>query len=383
MGQLVAAFRRTDIKDEDVAHLALRLAESGERLSHIGGRPAADIPSTGGPSSLSTLLCPLMLVIGGAAVPKLGVPGRPAGGIDTLACIPRFNPYLTTSDVLRCLSTSHYAHFLAGERFAPLDALFFKYRKKIDAINVPCLAIASLLSKKLALGVNRVTLDVRVAPHTNFGSTWTQARDNAHQFIRVAQILGVTATCFLTDATIPYQPYMGRGESLVALARIFSDEQTEDLSSHIRLCIEMANLCLSTRVTPKPEEMREVFRANLEQQGATWEDFISKVQHVDSQPAAILTASSDGYFSVDLDGVRRVLVSRQQATESADEQFTDPCGVTLLNSCEKFVNKGDAVVRVRSAKGLDEVLTEVRRCMMYSAYPFKRRAPEKLVANHV
>lgn len=383
MGQLIAAFRRTDITDENIAHLALRLAESGERLYHNGYLPSADIPSTGGPSSLSTLLCPLILVLGGAIVPKLGIPGRPAGGIDTLACIPGFNPYLTTSEVLHCLTASHYAHFLAGERFAPLDALLFEYRRKSDAINIPCLAIASLLSKKLALGVNRVTLDVRVAPHTNFGSTWEQARENACRFIRVARMLGVTATCFLSDATIPYQPYIGRGESLVALARIFSNEQTGDLASHFGLCLKMANLCLTSVSEPKAEDLRCTFRANLEQQGASWEDFVTKVRHVDAEPTAILTASSDGYFSVDLNGIRQSLTNRQQVKKTADQHFTDPCGVTLLCSCDKFVNKGDAVARIRSSQDLDEVLTDIRRCIIYSAYPFRRRAPEQLVADSV
>ncbi len=59
----------------------------------------ADVASTGGPSSLSTLLSPLFLRAGGAVVPKLGVPGRPAGGIDCLAQIPGYRTELSAQEV--------------------------------------------------------------------------------------------------------------------------------------------------------------------------------------------------------------------------------------------------------------------------------------------
>ena len=77
-------------QEEDIAFLAHRLAESGEILtlsSHIFG---ADVASTGGPSSLSTILCPLFLRCLGRCVPKLAVSGRPAGGIDVMAQIPGY-----------------------------------------------------------------------------------------------------------------------------------------------------------------------------------------------------------------------------------------------------------------------------------------------------
>jgi len=382
MDHLIAAFRDPNIEDKDVAYLAMRLAESGHRLTHSETRPIADVPSTGGPSSLSTLLSPLVLVIAGAAVPKLGVPGRPAGGIDTLVCIPGFNPDLTPSDVRRCLATCGYAHFLAGNVFAPLDAILFVYRRRVGATNVPQLAIASLLSKKIAVGVSHVMLDVRVGPHTNFGSTWDEARDNSYRFIRVARILGISATCFLTEATVPYQPFIGRGESLVALARIFSGDQTEDLANHLVLCTQMANLCLGTNVTPHPTELESLFRHHLEQQGSTWASFASKIRQIESQPTAILAAESNGYFTVDLDGIRRALVTRQEAAKLSGERFPDPCGVTLLAPCGTTIEKGDALVRVRASEGLDEILAQLRPHVFQSTHPLTRRNPEKVIADH-
>lgn len=69
---------------EEVASLAVKMANSGALLP-ASPSATADVASTGGPSSLSTLICPLFLNLKGFTIPKLSVPGRPAGGIDVLA----------------------------------------------------------------------------------------------------------------------------------------------------------------------------------------------------------------------------------------------------------------------------------------------------------
>ena len=134
-----------------------------------------------------------------------------------MAQIPGFKFKLGQSEFEKIIVKSGYAHSLARDDFAPLDAEFFRYRQKIGAQAVGTLAIASLLSKKVASHISEVGLDVRVAPHGNFGSDWKTARKNAKQFCRVAKLLNIRAVCVLTDGTSPYQPFIGRGESLVAL----------------------------------------------------------------------------------------------------------------------------------------------------------------------
>jgi len=379
MERLIAAFRQPDVADEDVAFLATRLSASGETLSHKTLRPVADVPSTGGPSSLSTLLCPLQLVHRGAIVPKLGVPGRPAGGIDVLACIPGFRVSLDKTEIARCLESCRYAHFLAGERFAPLDNMFFAYRRYVGATDVPPLAIASLLAKKMAVGVGCVTLDVRVAPFTNFGPTWDEARSNARRFIRIAKMLSINATCFLTDASAPYQRFIGRGESLVALHSIFSADPGQDLAAHVELCRNMASACFGGTTAEAASDLKEIFSDHIEQQGASWEHFVRKVNEVKSQPTAVITAESGGYLSVDLAGLRRVLVVCQESKKSANNKFPDSCGITLSVPCGTAVQKGEAIARVRSSLNLETLVVEIQKCILICARHIPTRAAEMVV----
>jgi pyrimidine-nucleoside phosphorylase len=125
-----------------------------------------------------------------------------------------------------------YAHFLAGAEFAPLDAALFRFRQKVGAQNIPALAIASILSKKIACGVKFAGLDVRTATHGNFGSDFSEAGDAARAFCAAATAAGLTPVAFLTDARAPYQPFFGRGESLMALRMIFEKRGDAWLAEH-------------------------------------------------------------------------------------------------------------------------------------------------------
>ena len=84
----IARARSNEITNTGIAELANWLAASGEQLSPRGR--TADLASTGGPGSLSTLWAPAALVASGFLVPKLGVLGRPAGGIDVLSQVPGY-----------------------------------------------------------------------------------------------------------------------------------------------------------------------------------------------------------------------------------------------------------------------------------------------------
>lgn len=239
MSGIISAAARNALGIDDLFRLADALAKSGQTLD-FPEFLTADLASTGGPGSLSTLLGPLYLRSYGFQIPKLGVPGRPAGGIDVLAQLRGYRFVLSPNDIREVLARCGYAHFLAGMDCAPLDAALFRYRQKAGAQDVPALAVASILAKKIACGVKFAGLDVRVAPHGNFGGTFAEARESARLFCAVAREAGIRAVALLTDARMPYQPYIGRGEALLALKLVSDGRADHWLCEHAHRCRLMA-----------------------------------------------------------------------------------------------------------------------------------------------
>lgn len=346
------------------AQLASVLAASGDQIQPRSVF-SADVASTGGPSSLSTLLCPLYLRAAGAVVPKLGVPGRPAGGIDCLIQIDGYQSRFDVGGVEHLLDEFGYAHFLVGGRLVPLDSRMFDLRQQYGAQDVPTLVAASLLSKKLAVGVRRAGLDVRVAPHGNFGKTWAEASSNAHLFIEAGRLLSIEAFPVLTDARYPYQPFIGRKEALLALHHVFNNTASRWLDEHRVLCRDLALACTPAEyreriLSATPTDLREQFYLNLVSQGASEDAFELLAESTASRHTHVLRAFDDGFVRFDLDGMRRVLVEWQKRHAANGAVFPDPVGIILLRRPGDWVSRGEPLATVRvDSDSLQEVLHDL------------------------
>ncbi len=370
---LVECFRDREANIADIALLAQMLAASGQQLSF--DFPTYDIPSTGGPSSLSTIICPLILSAMGYKVPKLGVPGRPAGGIDTMAQIPGYRHNLTEHEVRNVLAQCGYAHFLADESFAPLDRKLFMFRRKTGNVAIPSLAVASLLSKKLAAGVDNVLLDVRVAPHGNFGSNFDEARNNSTLFCKAADALGIKAGCVLSDARQPYQPYIGRCEALLALYMIVQDSIEDWLEEHFGYCLGLCReITGEHNAWLARHALRESLAMHLECQGTSYEAFETAVREATEYKYVDQAANETGYISYDLGKIRLLLVD----SEKGRPALADSGGFILLAYPGKKVQAGTSVIRARSR---DESPLPIDGAYTISLHGFPVRAENEVVRN--
>lgn len=347
MNDLVFYAKEKNLTDVEILFLAKGLSKSGHQINFKNLANICDIPSTGGPSSLSTLLCPLFLRILGNTVLKLGVPGRPAGGIDVLAQISGYNTNPNIDEVKRWIKSSGYVHFEASDRFAPLDAKLFQFRKENNLLNIPSLVIASILSKKLSVGLNYVGLDIRVSKFGNFGKTWDDARQNGRQFNRVANIAGIKSKCFITNGSVPQQSYIGRGESLVAINKIFTNNIDSHLKKHIGQCFFMAYSTASEKNTDifSINSIKEEFIKNLNIQGASFDSFKQIVNTTEENHKYQILALEEGILSVDLEKIRISIVKIQYQNNGTS--YPDPCGVILKAMPNEYICKYDIICTFR------------------------------------
>jgi thymidine phosphorylase len=376
MDVLVQSAKAKALTSDEISLIATGLASSGTSIKH--SYPTFDVASTGGPSSLSTLLCPLVLRHFNMPVLKLGVPGRPAGGIDVLAQLKDYNISPTLRQIKKWFREHKYVHFISNDTFAPLDAALFSFRKRRTAINIPQLAMASLLSKKIAVGLSIVGLDVRAWKHGNFGCSIEETRRNATLFNQVARQNGIKSICFITNLEGPLQPYIGRGEALLALHMLFSGNGKESLLTHLSDCVNMAML---TGGLPNKEishiSLRDCFIENIEVQGSSEGNFLSYVAFIYEGHKLILHSPADGFLNVDLVSIRDAVVSIQNSVSTGT--FPDPCGVILLRTTNDFVQKDEPLCTIRCIPSHIEIFkTTIMSALVIAKEPVQMKSTRNM-----
>lgn len=257
-----------------------------------------------------------------------------------------------------------YVHFLAEGEAAPLDGKMFRLRQKMGAQAVPTLVAASLLAKKLVARVRFVGLDIRVAAHGNFGTTWSEAKENAHFFVAVAEELNLSASPALTNGGFPYQPYLGRAESLLALFKLFEGSADLWLTEHSELCRSLALCCAPLKLRAAiskttPSALYSAFEANVRAQSGSLDAFAKSAETVGKGHVFQISAHQSGFATFMLRELRDLLVGLQKRTRT-NAQFPDPAGLILLCRPGEWVERKTPMATVRlSLKDGNSVLKEI------------------------
>jgi thymidine phosphorylase len=185
--------------DERVA-LTGAMTRSGEVLRWDLDRPVLDKHSTGGVGDkVSLLLAPIVAACGGA-VPMISGRGlgHTGGTLDKLDAIPGYD---TAPDRERFMTTVRdVGCAIIGQTgdLAPADRRLYAIRDATGTVESIPLIVASILSKKLAAGLDALVMDVKVGSGA-FLPELDQARELAQTIIEVAAGNGLPSAALLTD----------------------------------------------------------------------------------------------------------------------------------------------------------------------------------------
>lgn len=325
-----------------IADLAEALAASGEKWSWPSAmKPLSDVVSTGGPASLTTLLCPYILAACGCFDPKVSVPGSIAGAIDVLGLLIGFKTNLDYAAMLRSMESSGIGHTLNNMLLAPADLYLFQLRDKEGKKNIPPLVIASLLSKKIAVSCRSGVVDVRCRQGGNIGSDFLSCKRNADLLVEVAARLGIVSSCVITDNSEPRIPLVGRSESLLALTIALSGQRDNPwLSNHVEVCIAIAAeaMMAAKQVSDRPRAIElanaalatgkalAVFHSHLEAQGAQIESIEQVLELYHRAPRYRLLAQRSGYVShIDINKLSRIMTVINRPKQGQNDRLGFYC----------------------------------------------------------
>jgi len=183
--------------------LTRAMTQSGDVLdwSRAGfDGPVVDKHSTGGVGDkISLVLAPIVAACGGVVpmVSGRGL-GHTGGTLDKMQCLVGYNVAPSRAQLTRALRDAGCAIVGASARVAPADRRLYAIRDVTATVESVPLITASILSKKLAAGLDALVMDVKVG-NGAFCTTLPQARELAASLVTVAAGAGLPTRALITD----------------------------------------------------------------------------------------------------------------------------------------------------------------------------------------
>jgi len=225
-------------------------------LSHIPA-PKIDKRSTGGVGDKTSLvLAPLAAELG-LCVPMMSGRGlgHTAGTLDKLDAIPGFRTRLALGEFRSVLEEIGVAMIGQTEEVAPLDRRLYALRDATSTVpSVPLIA-ASIMSKKLAEGLQGLVLDVKTGSGA-FLPDLEESRELAGTMAKLGELRGIRTTALVTGMDAPLGRAVGNGLETKEALRCLAGEGPEDLTE-LSAALVGEMLCLGgLEATPEAGALR-------------------------------------------------------------------------------------------------------------------------------
>ncbi len=196
--------------------LTRAMRDSGSVLSWDLPGPVLDKHSTGGIGDCVSLLLAPALAACGAYVPMISGRGlgHTGGTLDKLEAIPGFRTGLSEDQLRAQLLQTRCAIVSASAEIAPADRRLYAIRDITGTVESIDLITASILSKKLAAGLEGLVLDVKVGSGA-FMKTMAEAEALARALVSAAQGAGCMTSALITDMSQPLATAAGNALEVI------------------------------------------------------------------------------------------------------------------------------------------------------------------------
>ena len=223
----------------ETAALTNAMLHSGEMLD-LSEFPAAKVDkhSTGGVGDKTSLVVAPIAAAGGLIVPMISGRGlgHTGGTLDKLESIPGFNVNLSIAEFRRVLQACGCSMIGQTAEIAPADRKLYALRDVTATVESPYLICASIMSKKLAEGIDALVLDVK----TGSGAFMKKEEDAeflAELMVETGELVGKKVVGLITDMNQPLGTRVGNSLEVMECLEVLHGGGPEDLR---QLCFELA-----------------------------------------------------------------------------------------------------------------------------------------------
>jgi pyrimidine-nucleoside phosphorylase len=227
---LMAAWLR-GLNRPEITALTEAMLYSGEvvNLSDLPGEKV-DKHSTGGVGDKTSLILAPIVAAGGLIVPMISGRGlgHTGGTLDKLESIPGFNVNLSLEDFRRVLRECGMCLIGQTAEIAPADKKIYALRDATSTVENIGLICASIMSKKLAEGIDALVLDVK----TGSGAFMKREEDSvrlAEVMVETGQRMGKKVVALITDMDQPLGRMAGHSNEVIECIDVLSGGGPADL----------------------------------------------------------------------------------------------------------------------------------------------------------
>jgi pyrimidine-nucleoside phosphorylase/thymidine phosphorylase len=280
---LLMAILLKGMSTDETAMLTDAMLHSGRVLDFSDiSKPKVDKHSTGGVGDKTSLILAPLAAACGAAVPMISGRGlgHTGGTLDKLEAIPGYRVHLTLPEFIAILEQVGFAMMGQTSEIAPADKKLYALRDATATVEAIPLIVASIMSKKLAAGLDALVLDVKTGTGA-FMSEEADARALAHALVRTGNRCGVRTEALITDMNQPLGRGVGHSIEVRECIEILRGEESEGARPVTELSVELAARMIAlSGIEPTLDAAREkiqkalrsgvaleCFRLNVEAQG--------------------------------------------------------------------------------------------------------------------
>ena len=368
--------------DERMA-LTLAMRDSGDVLNWDDLRdqgPIIDKHSTGGVGDVVSLMLGPLLAACGGYVPMISGRGlgHTGGTLDKLESIPAYNAFPDNEQFRQVVRDAGVAIIGQTGNLAPADKRFYATRDVTATVESIDLITASILSKKLAAGLDALVMDVKVGDGA-FMPSYEASKELAQSISDVAAGAGTPTTALLTDMNQCLASSAGNAVEVLEAIRFLKDEYRNPRLNAVTMAL-CAELLESSGLSPSRDEATlllenqlssghaiEVFGSMVRALGGP-KDFVDRPNKYLPESAIVRPVFPEkvGIVSgMDTRGLGMLVVKLGGGRTRSDDSIDHSVGVSELAAIGTTVDEGWplCMLHVNSEEDFAMAEAEIRQCI--------------------
>jgi pyrimidine-nucleoside phosphorylase len=396
MAALLMAVFKEGLSADELAAWTEAMLHSGEVLdfSHVGA-PKVDKHSTGGVGDKVSIPLAPMVAACGVAVPMISGRGlgHTGGTLDKLESIPGFRTALDPPEFASILERTGLVLAGQSKTIVPADRRIYALRDATGTVpSIPLIA-SSIMSKKLAEGIDGLVLDVKVGRGA-FMREMTGARSLAETMVGIGRAHGTPVTALITDMSQPLGRAVGNASEVAESVEVLRGGGPDDLVDVVyALASEML---LVGGVADDADAARSALEAAVAS-GRAFDKLVEVVEAQGGDPSVLHdttrlpTARNDHVVAAERDGVVErcdaldiaVAAMRLGAGRATMEDAIDPAvGIGIGAKVGDTVTAGQplATIHYNDEGRLDEARRLAQRAIVVGDGP---AVPPKLIHEEI